>query len=82
MPEIQVIKYQGRTSGFQTKDSTLYRIVLKNDDREKVVSEPWGVSEEEAYRVMNEWAGLLCWPIKRYEDLVTVSTTVKMVPLD
>lgn len=74
--EIHVIKYMGRTGGFDSKDSVRYRVELVGVKGQfLVLTDNWGTYKERAERIAKDWVELVGWPIVYLEEVKSVSVT-------
>ena len=75
-PEIRIIEYKGRNSGFATVDKVLYKLELVSDGMSKLMYSGHNslVTKNSAIQEAEEWKKLLNWDIKFYKEVEKVST--------
>ena len=77
-PEIRIIEYKGKTSGFQIEDKTLYKLELVTDSMTKIIHSGFNSlsTKNAALKAANEWKNLLNWDIKVYKEEKVESTVL------
>lgn len=75
---LEVVRYQGRQSGFTKEKANRYRIILHGlGDSFRWISGSYGESENATNKIIAEWVGLLGCSVRRFTETVTNKTEIK-----
>jgi hypothetical protein len=72
-PRIQIVEYMGKSGGFATTETRLYKLQLVNQAgfTRNVGSTEWGLDAVSAVNLANGWKEFLSWPVIRMRERVT-----------